>query len=119
MGIAICHVRKYFFHTAGSKKGLEGMDARFPRTTKIRVARIQITHFYTRNSIPGRGAQLGTVPKTTKNMFQEVNPKTHSKKPSTVKDLIVNTSGDLPRIELFARNVGLFSDGWDYWGNEI
>jgi len=42
----------------------------------------------------------------------------HSKKPKIVKDKIVKLCGDLPRIELFARNVGLFSDGWDYWGNE-
>lgn len=43
----------------------------------------------------------------------------HSKKPAIVKDKIVDLCGDLPRIELFARNVGLFSDGWDVWGNEI
>ena len=43
----------------------------------------------------------------------------HSKKPEIVKDKIVELCGDLPRIELFARNVGLFSDGWDVWGNEV
>ena len=72
----------------------------------------------TEHIIFGVKGKMKCINKTTKNMFQEVNPKAHSKKPSTVKDLIVNTSGDLPRIELFARNVGLFSDGWDYWGNE-
>ena len=49
-----------------------------------------------------------------------IEPKNeHSKKPLIVKDRIVELCGDLPRIELFARNVGLFEDGWDYWGNEV
>lgn len=40
----------------------------------------------------------------------------HSKKPSIVRDRIVELLGDLPRIELFARNG---TDGWDVWGNEV
>ena len=40
----------------------------------------------------------------------------HSKKPSIVRDKIVQLCGDLPRIELFARQK---ADGWDAWGNEI
>lgn len=40
----------------------------------------------------------------------------HSKKPSIVRERIVNLMGDLPRIELFARQG---SPGWDVWGNEI
>ena len=40
----------------------------------------------------------------------------HSKKPDIVRDKIVKLIGDLPRIELFARNK---IDGWDSWGNEI
>ena len=43
----------------------------------------------------------------------------HSRKPAMIKDKIVELCGDLPRIELFARDVGLFPNGWDYWGNEI
>ena len=73
----------------------------------------------TEHIIFGVRGKMKCINKTTRNMFQEVNPKAHSKKPAMVKDLIINTSGDLPRIELFARNVGLFSDGWDYWGNEV
>ena len=57
--------------------------------------------------------------KTTRNMVIEVNPKKHSKKPSCFKDIIIKSSGDFPRIELFARNVGLFDEGWDFWGNEV
>ena len=40
----------------------------------------------------------------------------HSKKPDIVRDKIVELCGDIPRIELFARQ---FSAGWDCWGNEI
>lgn len=39
----------------------------------------------------------------------------HSKKPSVIRDKIVEFAGDLPRIELFARQ---HADGWDCWGNE-
>ena len=39
----------------------------------------------------------------------------HSKKPDIVRDKIVQLVGDLPRIELFARNK---TKGWDVWGNE-
>ena len=40
----------------------------------------------------------------------------HSRKPDTVRQRIVELVGDLPRIELFARQR---ADGWDSWGNEI
>ncbi|TNG94853.1 DNA methyltransferase [Pasteurellaceae bacterium USgator11] len=40
----------------------------------------------------------------------------HSKKPDIVRDKIVELMGDLPRIELFARET---VDGWDCWGNEV
>lgn len=40
----------------------------------------------------------------------------HSKKPPIVRDLIVELLGDLPRIELFARER---VEGWDAWGDEI
>ena len=40
----------------------------------------------------------------------------HSKKPVVVRDKIVELCGDLPRIELFARET---SPGWDVWGNEV
>ena len=39
----------------------------------------------------------------------------HSKKPGIVRKKIVSLVGDLPRIELFARQT---PTGWDYWGNE-
>lgn len=39
----------------------------------------------------------------------------HSKKPGIVRKKIVELMGDMPRIELFARQT---PRGWDYWGNE-
>ena len=40
----------------------------------------------------------------------------HSKKPAEARERIVELMGDLPRIELFARQR---SPGWDVWGNEV
>lgn len=40
----------------------------------------------------------------------------HSKKPDETKDRIVRLLGDVPKIELFARQK---TDGWDVWGNEV
>ncbi len=39
----------------------------------------------------------------------------HSKKPDIVREKIVRLIGDLPRIELFARQKTV---GWDVWGND-
>ena len=40
----------------------------------------------------------------------------HSKKPDQIRDKIVELCGDVPRIELFARQK---TEGWDVWGNEV
>ena len=40
----------------------------------------------------------------------------HSKKPDVAREKIVELMGDLPRIELFARQT---AEGWDSWGNEV
>jgi len=40
----------------------------------------------------------------------------HSRKPMLFMDMILEVSGDLPRIELFSRRKAL---GWDCWGNEV
>ena len=39
----------------------------------------------------------------------------HGKKPDEVRERIERLMGDVPRIELFARQK---ADGWDVWGNE-
>lgn len=40
----------------------------------------------------------------------------HSKKPDEVRQRIVTLMGNIPRIELFAREK---IDGWDVWGDEV
>ena len=40
----------------------------------------------------------------------------HSKKPDEARDKILALMGNLPRVELFARQK---TPGWDAWGNEI
>lgn len=40
----------------------------------------------------------------------------HSRKPREVRERIVQLMGDIPRVELFAREK---TDGWDVWGNEV
>lgn len=40
----------------------------------------------------------------------------HSEKPADTRDRIVQLFGDVPRIELFARQT---VPGWDCWGNEV
>lgn len=43
-------------------------------------------------------------------------PREHSRKPDAIRDYIIKICGDLPRIELFARQNVV---GWDCWGNEV
>jgi len=52
------------------------------------------------------------------NIYQlvEAERKQHSKKPDEVRNRIVELMGDIPRIELFAREK---TEGWDVWGNEV
>lgn len=40
----------------------------------------------------------------------------HSRKPKEVRERIIKLVGDLPRIELFAREK---TPGWDVWGDEV
>jgi len=40
----------------------------------------------------------------------------HSKKPDEARDRIVRLMGDVPRVELFARQA---APGWHVWGNEV
>ena len=63
-------------------------------------------------------ATKGKVEKKSSSIHQLIyEPRSkHSKKPDCVKDKIISLVGDLPKIELFARQK---TDGWDAWGNEI
>ena len=70
----------------------------------------------TEHIIFGVKGKMKCTNKTTRNMFQAVNSNRHSEKPHQVREMIVNSSGDLPRIELFARHK---FKGWDTWGNQV
>lgn len=48
--------------------------------------------------------------------MQHHKKREHSRKPDRIRDDIVSLCGDLPRIELFAREK---TPGWDVWGNEV
>lgn len=69
------------------------------------------------NTEPCLLAVKGKPKRKSNSVFQLIeSPITsHSQKPSETRERIVNLLGDLPRIELFARQ---HTDGWDYWGNE-
>jgi|TARA_A100001518_G_C1207829_1_gene50498 site-specific DNA-methyltransferase (adenine-specific) len=56
--------------------------------------------------------------KKVNNIYQKVEAvrTKHSKKPQKVRENIEKLFGDLPRIELFARQR---VEGWDCWGNEV
>jgi N6-adenosine-specific RNA methylase IME4 len=58
------------------------------------------------------------LPRLSKSVHQVVVSKIreHSRKPDEVRDRIVELFGDIPRVELFARQK---VDGWDCWGNEV
>lgn len=63
-------------------------------------------------------AKKGHPKRISKNVKQIVlSPRgKHSAKPIEVRDRIVSLIGDLPRIELFAREE---CNGWDAFGNEV
>lgn len=63
-------------------------------------------------------ATKGTIKRKSNKVSQVVDThiEEHSKKPAIVRDKIIELVGDLPRIELFARQT---ADGWDSWGDEV
>ncbi len=63
-------------------------------------------------------ATKGTIKRKSNKVSQIIDThiEEHSKKPEIVRDKIIELVGDLPRVELFARQT---ADGWDSWGNEI
>ena len=63
-------------------------------------------------------AKKGSPKRMVKNVKQiQIYPRgRHSSKPSYLRNEIVRLFGDLPRIELFAREK---QEGWDVWGNEV
>ncbi len=65
-------------------------------------------------------ATKGKPKRISKSVHQVVIDKIreHSRKPDCIRDRIVELCGDLPRIELFARQ-NFTHKGWDNWGNEL
>ena len=63
-------------------------------------------------------AVRGSPKRVSANVRQHIEAprREHSQKPDEVHDRIVELMGDLPRIELFARQQ---KPGWDAWGNEL
>ena len=63
-------------------------------------------------------ATKGKPKRINKGVYQAVLDvqREHSRKPDCVRDRIVELMGDLPRIELFARQK---TPGWDVFGNEV
>ena len=76
--------------------------------------------YYTRanNEICLLGTKGKTLTRRSKAVQQVVLSKIreHSRKPDEVRNRIVELFGDIPRIELFARQQ---VEGWDCWGNEV
>lgn len=62
-----------------------------------------------------KGKPLQRLSKSVKQVL--LSPiREHSRKPDEIRDRIVALFGDLPRIELFARQS---AEGWDSMGNEL
>ncbi len=59
----------------------------------------------------------GKIKRADNNVSQIIlePPREHSRKPDCARERIVKLMGDLPRIELFARQ---HAEGWDCWGDE-
>ena len=63
----------------------------------------------------GRRGKPKRICKNVKQVCHEMRT-VHSKKPEAIRRNIVKLMGDIPRIELFARQK---TEGWDVWGNEV
>ena len=63
-------------------------------------------------------AKKGSLEKKSSSVHQLIYEpvREHSRKPDCTRTKIVKLMGDLPRIELFARQK---HEGWDCWGNEV
>lgn len=91
------------------------------KTNPIKLTPLFGVGYYLKsNAEPCLLATKGQAHKLVKNNSLSsiiVEPKTkHSRKPIEARNRIVQLTGDISRIELFARNK---FDGWDVWGNEV
>jgi N6-adenosine-specific RNA methylase IME4 len=70
------------------------------------------------NTEPCLIATKGKPKRISASVFQLIESprQKHSQKPDEAREKIIQLVGDLPRIELFARQK---TEGWDAWGNEV
>ena len=63
-------------------------------------------------------ATKGTPKREARNVQQIISEprREHSRKPDVTRERIIHLCGDLPRVELFAREA---LPGWAVWGNEV
>ena len=61
-----------------------------------------------------RDIRSGRLPTSINSSFPRLKP--NSKKPDEARAKIISLMGDLPRVELFARQT---PPGWAVWGNEV
>lgn len=75
-------------------------------------------HYTASNSEPCLLGIRGKMPVKSNYVSQLIiaRRQEHSKKPPTVRDKIVELFGDLPRLEIFARDR---TPGWDVIGNQL
>lgn len=89
------------------------------KTTSSGLFRSGTGHFTNSNAeiviIGTRGNNLTRMRKDIKQILAQSITK-HSEKPKEIREKIEQLYGDIPRIELFAREK---SAGWDVWGNEV
>lgn len=76
--------------------------------------------YYTRSNseiclLATRGKPLTRISKAVHQILDN-RVMEHSKKPDVAREKIVQLFGDLPRVELFARQK---TEGWDVFGNEV
>ena len=63
-----------------------------------------------------KGKAHSLVKSNSVSSFVSTGRTKHSEKPQIFRDKIVELFGDIPRIELFARQK---TEDWDVWGNEV
>jgi len=70
------------------------------------------------NTEPCLIATKGKPKRISASVFQIIEQplREHSRKPDEARQKIIQLVGELPRIELFARQK---TEGWDVWGNEV
>ena len=98
---------------------LLGIKRTFQETLRHRIWHMGLG-FYTRANpeiclLATKGAPLPRQNRDIPNLVVAPVGK-HSAKPPEVRERIERLFGDLPRIELFAREK---PKGWDVWGNEV